>query len=73
LSREKARLAEDRALAWKMIGDLPSATEYAEPSVQFTPRERAWWLMLADFYTLQGKSEDAAEAPRRAAALTTPR
>ncbi len=56
-----------------MIGDLPSATEYAEPSVQFTPRERAWWLMLADFYTLQGKSEDAAEAPRRAAALTTPR
>ena len=64
-----ARLAEDRAHAWKMLGDLSRATQYAEQSVRLTPENAARWLMLADFYTLQGKTDAAAEARQRAAAL----
>ena len=64
-----ARLAEDRAHAWKMLGDLPRATGYAEQSVRLTPENAARWLLLADFYTLQNRPDEAAEARRRAAAL----
>lgn len=68
-----ARLAEDRAHAWRMLGDLARATQYTEQSVQFTPDSVPRWLLLADLYAAQGKTAEAAEARSHAAALTAPR
>jgi len=68
-----ARLAEDRAQAWRMLGDLTRATQYAEQSVQLTPDRAPRWLLLADLYTAQGRTAEAADARRHAAALTAPR
>ncbi len=68
-----ARLAEDRAQAWKQLGDLARATQYAEQSVQFTPENPARWLLLADLYAAQGKSEAAAAARQHVAQLTPPK
>jgi tetratricopeptide (TPR) repeat protein len=67
-----ARLAEDRAQAWKQLGDLARATQYAEQSVQLTPQSAPRWLLLADLYAAQGNSA-AADDARQHAARVTPR
>ena len=68
-----ARLAEDRAQAWRMLGDRARATSYAEQSVQLTPESARRWLLLADLYAAQGETEAAARARSRAEALTSSR
>jgi tetratricopeptide (TPR) repeat protein len=68
-----ARLAEDRAHAWNMLGDARRATSYAEEAVRLTPENAGRWRMLADLYTLQGRTDDAARAREQAAALAPPK
>ncbi len=65
-----ARLAEDRAHAWRMLGDLPRAIFFAEKSLDFTPENPARWILLADLYTLAGRPEDAARARQHASSLS---
>jgi len=67
-----ARLAEDRAQAWRMLGDLPRAAQYARLSVQLTPESAPRWLLLADLYAAQGNSA-AADDARQHAARATPK
>ena len=64
-----ARLAEDRAHAWKMLGNLPNAIFFTEKSLELTPENRPRWEMLADLYTLAGRPDDAARAHQHAEAL----
>ncbi|HMD32854.1 MAG TPA: tetratricopeptide repeat protein, partial [Candidatus Acidoferrales bacterium] len=49
-----AHLAEDRARAWRALGDLTRATAYAEQSVQLTPENAARRLFLSDLHAAQG-------------------
>ncbi|HXZ19123.1 MAG TPA: hypothetical protein VEG63_04185, partial [Candidatus Acidoferrales bacterium] len=65
-----ARLAEDRAHAWKMLGDLNRAIYFAERSLDFTPENAARWQLLADLYTLAGRPDDAARARQHAGSLS---
>jgi tetratricopeptide (TPR) repeat protein len=64
-----ARLAEDRAHAWKMLGDLPRAIFFAEKSLELTPENAARWNLLGDLYTLASRPDDAARAHDHAARL----
>ena len=61
-----ARLAENRAHAWQMLGNTPRAVAYAEEAVRLTPENAARWQVLADLYTIQGRTEDAARARDKA-------
>jgi tetratricopeptide (TPR) repeat protein len=63
-----ARLAENRAHAWNMLGDTARATTYAEEAVRLTPENPGRWQVLADLYTVQGRADDAARARQHAAA-----
>jgi len=67
-----ARLAEDRAHAWNMLGDPRRATIYAEEAVRLTPGNAGRWQMLADLYTVLGRADDAAAARQRAAPAPPP-
>jgi len=64
-----ARLAEDRAKAYRAKGDLASAIAQQELAVRFTPWETAGWVALAELYEAQGNSAAAATARQRVQTL----
>jgi tetratricopeptide (TPR) repeat protein len=67
-----ARLAEGRARAWRALGDLPRGQQYADQAVRLTPDNASRWLLLADLYAAQGKTDLATQARRHAEALAAP-
>jgi tetratricopeptide (TPR) repeat protein len=60
-----------RALAWSFAGDLRKATLFEEKAVNLVPQNPNYWSLLARFYNMQGRSDDALGAAERAAALTS--
>ncbi|HEY6266518.1 MAG TPA: tetratricopeptide repeat protein [Candidatus Acidoferrum sp.] len=57
-----ARLAEDRASAYRALKDLPHAIEQQELAVRLTPEDAVAWRAMAQLYELQGNSTQAAAA-----------
>jgi tetratricopeptide (TPR) repeat protein len=64
-----ARLAEDRASAYRALKDLPHAIEQQELAVRLTPEDAVAWRAMAQLYELQGNSTQAAAAREHAAEL----
>ena len=64
-----ARLAEDRASAYRASKDLPHAIEQQELAVRLTPEDAVAWRAMAQLYELQGNSTQAAAAREHAAEL----
>jgi tetratricopeptide (TPR) repeat protein len=67
-----ARLAGDRARAYRALNDLPHAVAQQELAVQLTPGDPAAWMAMAELYEAQGNSAGAAAAHRIAEALASP-
>ncbi len=64
-----ARLAEGRARAWKLKGDLRRAIEFAELATRITPGNARRWLLLSQYYEAAGRRGDAQAAQDRAEEL----
>ncbi len=62
----RAQLAEGRARAWGLIGDLNRAVAYQQESVKLAPHDPRKWELLAAMYAAQGRTDEAADAHRRA-------
>lgn len=67
-----AHLAEDRARAYRALGDLQNGVAQQELAVHLMPEDAAAWLTLAELYEAQGNSTVAAAAHQRAVELQTP-
>jgi tetratricopeptide (TPR) repeat protein len=64
-----AQIAESRAAAYRLLGDLASAVVQQRQAVEATPKNAARWQSLADLFQLQGDASKAAEAAAQANAL----
>jgi tetratricopeptide (TPR) repeat protein len=67
-----ARLAEDRARAFRALNDLSHAVAQQELAVSLIPGDAAAWLAMAELYEAQGNSIGAAVARVRAATSVAP-
>ena len=65
-------VAQGRAAAWTVLGDLKQATSFQEEAVQLAPESAGAWSHLAKLYQRQGQFEDQYRAEERAAKLAKP-
>ncbi|HEY9140798.1 MAG TPA: hypothetical protein VIN93_07890 [Bryobacteraceae bacterium] len=62
-------VAQGRAAAWTVLGDLKQATSFQEEAVQLAPESADAWSHLAKLYQRQGQFENEYRAEERAAKL----
>ena len=62
-------VAQGRAAAWGVLGDLEQATSFQEEAVQLAPESADAWSHLAKLYQRQGRFENEYRAEERAAKL----
>ncbi|MGA3055294.1 MAG: hypothetical protein ABSD63_13880 [Candidatus Korobacteraceae bacterium] len=65
-------VAQGRAAAWTVLGDLKQATSFQEEAVQLAPESADAWSHLAKLYQRQGQFESQYRAEERAAKLAKP-
>ncbi len=65
-------VAQGRAAAWTVLGDLKQATSFQEEAVQLAPESADAWSHLAKLYQRQGQFENQYRAEERAAKLAKP-
>ena len=65
-------VAQGRAAAWTVLGDLKQATSFQEEAVQLAPESADAWSHLAKLYQRQGQFENEYRAEERAAKLAKP-
>jgi tetratricopeptide (TPR) repeat protein len=65
-------VAQGRAAAWTVLGDLKQATSFQEEAVRLAPDAADAWSHLAKLYQRQGQFENQYRAEERAAKLAKP-
>lgn len=68
----QAQVAENRARAWRALGDLAQAAGFQEQALKLAPPTAQRWRELAEIYQEQGRSDLAQDAAKRAAGLEQP-
>lgn len=68
-----AEIAEGRAVAYRMLGDLPRAIEQQRRAVSLTPLSGARWNTLADLLQFDGQWQAAMDARSKARDLSSRR
>ncbi len=68
----QAQVAENRARAWRALGDLAQAAEFQQQALKLAPPTAQRWRELAEIYQEQGHSDLAQDAQKRAADLEQP-
>ncbi len=67
-----AGLAEGRARAWRLKGDLARAIEFAEISARLTANSDRRWALLAELFVSSGQAAKAEEIRRKIDLLRQP-